>query len=62
MDLLTSTYKLKRLTPYALCISHTGLAWTRASLMQVSAMLLESATYVILRKITSAICDQSENR
>ena len=27
----------------------------------MSAMLLVSATYVILQKITSAICDQSEN-
>ena len=33
-----------------------------ASLTQVSAMFLVSATYVILRKMTSAIRDQSENR
>ena len=46
------------------CPNLTGLAWTRdwRNLTQVSAMLLVSATYVILRKITSAIRDQSENR
>ena len=33
-----------------------------ARLTQVSAILLVSTTYVILRKITSAIRDQSENR
>ena len=38
------------------------LARVSTILTQVSAILLVSATYVILRKITSAMRDQRENR